>query len=417
MDAPLAIPPLAIADDYVRIRKQSENLCAPLEPEDYLLQSMADVSPAKWHLAHTTWFFETFVLKPYCDDYTVFNPHFNYLFNSYYNGIGRQYPREQRGQLSRPSVEEVFQYRQYVDNYLLEWLDFEPPTDQVTQVITLGLNHEQQHQELILTDLKYCLFQNPMMPAFLDAPLTPSVTVRENWSPFDKTTFVAGHASDTFCYDNETPAHEQLVLPFQIMNRLTTNQQYLEFIADGGYARPELWLSDGWSHKQAQDWSAPLYWKMIDGTWFEFTLSGLSPLDLNAPVTHISYYEAMAFAQWREKRLPTEFEWELAAQNQDQSGNFVDSGSLHPAPAKSEGLEQLFGDCWEWTQSAYLPYPGFKAPEGAVGEYNGKFMCNQMVLKGGSCATPADHIRASYRNFFYPKDRWQFKGIRLAESL
>lgn len=399
---------------FLAVRAQSEALTAPLETEDFGLQAMADTSPPKWHLAHTTWFFETFLLLPFAPGYTVFHPLYEHLFNSYYNGVGRPFSRPERGQLSRPTVAEVFAYRRYVDaamEVLLESTD-----EEVLRRVELGLNHEQQHQELLLTDLKYSFSRNPLAPAYrtdLEAAAPSKDTqTRPGRLSFDGGLVPVG-AEAGFAFDNETPRHQVYLAPFALANRLVTNGEYLEFVRAGGYAQHELWLSDGWSAVQSRDWRAPIYWRADGDDWLEFTLGGERPLDLAAPVVHVSAYEADAYARWAGARLPTEFEWEHAAASQEKTnGNFVESDRLHPV-AGGDNV-QLFGDAWEWTSSAYGPYPGFQPEAGTLGEYNGKFMANQLVLRGGSCVTPENHVRASYRNFFYPPDRWQFSGIRLA---
>lgn len=409
--------------DYRRVRAFSEKLCAPLAIEDYGLQTVVEASPPKWHLAHVSWFFETFLLSPFVPDQRPFHPRFDYLFNSYYEQTGSGFwPRAERGLLSRPTVAEVYAYRRHVDEgmaRLLATADIdERPA--VRERLALGLHHEQQHQELLLTDIKRHLAHNPLYPAYRPELLpTPSTT------PAPPLTFqsyagglIAIGASPTaqFSFDNEHPRHKVYLAPYRLANRLITNGEYLQFIADGAYTNPALWLADGWATVQRLQWQAPLYWKYLDGAWHEMTLGGLMPLDPALPVTHVSYYEAEAFARWAGYRLPTEAEWEHAAAEETIAGNFVEEDRLHPRPAPAgDGVQQLFGDCWEWTGSAYLPYPGYRPQAGALGEYNGKFMCNQMVLRGGSCASAQVHLRATYRNFFYPHERWQFTGIRLAE--
>ncbi|PQO41671.1 ergothioneine biosynthesis protein EgtB [Blastopirellula marina] len=414
-------PPTAeLLPRYEAVRQFTQTLCDPLEIEDYVIQSMPDASPVRWHLAHTTWFFETFVLKPFASAYQPANAAFEYLFNSYYNGIGEQFPRAKRGLLTRPTVAEVFEYRRHVDRDI-ETLLLEAAPDiaeEIASLVELGLHHEQQHQELMLTDLKHLLAQNPLYPAYHPScdNAQPSRPAELTWHATSGGIYSIGHAGNGFAYDNESPRHDTLLHDFDLANRLTTNGEYLAFVEAGGYRRPELWLSLGWNAVQTEPWTAPLYWLKRDNAWFEFTLAGLQPLELAAPVTHISYFEADAFARWQGKRLPLEAEWEVASAALPLRGNFVESGQFHPAPAEdSEGLEQMLGDAWEWTASPYTPYPGYKPVEGAIGEYNGKFMCNQHVLRGGSCATSASHIRRTYRNFFPPEARWQFTGIRLAK--
>ncbi len=411
------------AASYRRVRAATLAICAPLEVEDHGIQTMAEVSPPKWHLAHTSWFFETFVLRRLVPGYRVFDPSFEYLFNSYYNAVGRQFPRPQRGLLARPTLATVLDYRGHVDT-AMERLLAEGDTGSNTawQIVELGLHHEQQHQELLYTDIKHIFAASPLAPAY-DAGL-PAPPSRDpgplRWIERPQGRVMIGHAGGGFAFDNELPVHGVELLPHAIASRPVTNAEYQAFIEDGGYRRAELWLSDGWAESRRQDWSAPLYWRRQDGEWWEFTLAGLRPLDSNAPVCHLSFYEADAYARWAGARLPREEEWEALAQGVPVGGNLADGGLLQPGAAAEAGVEgavQLFGDVWEWTASAYGPYPGYRAAPGAFGEYNGKFMCNQLVLRGGSCVTPAGHVRASYRNFFYPRDRWQFSGIRLARDL
>jgi ergothioneine biosynthesis protein EgtB len=405
---------------YANVRAFSETLTRPLSPEDMTIQSMADASPAKWHLAHTSWFFETFILKTQDARYRAFDAAYEYLFNSYYNGIGPQFSRPDRGVLSRPTVDEILAYRAHVDAAMERFLT--GCSDQTLRamrpLVELGLNHEQQHQELILTDLKHAMSLNPLHPVIYaqDAP-----AMREaddfDWIDFDGGLREIGWPGNGFAFDNEGPLHQVFLRPYRLASRPVTNAEFLSFVADGGYRNARLWLSDGWATVQREGWTQPIYWKETDGAWCEYTLAGLRPLDPAAPVSHISFVEANAYAEWAGARLPSEFEWEAAAGGVPVAGNFADSGAFHPQAAKpAQGLRQMFGDVWEWTQSAYAPYPGFKADADVVGEYNGKFMVNQLVLRGGSCATPAGHIRASYRNFFYSHHRWQFSGLRLAED-
>jgi len=380
---------------------------------------MDDASPVKWHLAHTTWFFETFILERWQPQYRPFHADFRVLFNSYYQTVGRQHPRPQRGLLSRPTLEEVLAYRRHVDRHLQELLS--PGADHGAELcasVELGLHHEQQHQELIVTDIKHMLSCNPLHPVYRErSESSAGESVALVWSSHAGGVHEIGHEGHGFCFDNEEPRHRVIVEPFELASRLTTNGEFLEFVADGGYERPELWLSDAWSVLQARAWRAPLYWERQGAGWFAMTLAGLRRLRPDEPVCHVSYYEADAFARWAGARLPTEAEWEVAAAGVPVTGNFAESGWLHPTPApQTEGPAQLFGDVWEWTQSPYVPYPGYRPPAGALGEYNGKFMCNQLVLRGGSCATPSSHIRATYRNFFPPEARWQFSGIRLARD-
>ena len=404
---------------------------------------MEDASPPKWHLAHTTWFFETFVLRAFDAGYRPYHERFEYLFNSYYNGVGRPYPRPRRGVLSRPTVSEIYTYRKHVDDAMGALLN--APDEAIQDRITLGLHHEQQHQELLVTDLKYNLGNNPLLPAYRE-DLQGASESPGRCLPMSFVEHQGGLAEvgsfEGFCFDNEMPRHQVLLQPFALADRLVTNGEYLEFIDEGGYRNPDLWLSDGWAaissatgevgaHGQhpVEARLAPLYWYRDGDAWCEYRLSGAARLDLHAPVVHVSYYEADAFARWRECRLPTEQEWEVAASGIPVAGNLANADVLHPLPAQREmphgasdtetpdALAQLFGDVWEWTSSPYVAYPGFRTLDGALGEYNGKFMSNQMVLRGGSCATPPGHVRPSYRNFFYPGDKWQFSGIRLARDL
>jgi ergothioneine biosynthesis protein EgtB len=416
---------------YDRVRVQTQRLCEPLVPEDYVIQPMPDASPTKWHLAHTTWFFEQFLLVPHQPGYRVFHPRFAYLFNSYYVTIGERHCRPKRGLLSRPTVEEVYEYRRYVDaqmRLLLGNLDARRDAE-LRPVIEIGLNHEQQHQELMLTDLKYTFAVNPLYPVYRerpDAPPRPGV-LPVRWVRFPEGLHRIGHEGNAFAYDNEQPRHRVFVDAFELGSRLVTNGEFKAFIADGGYRRAELWLSEGWNAVQAKQWDCPLYWEpQADGGWRVFTLEGVREVDDDEPVCHVSYFEADAYARWAGARLATEAEWEVASESMPVDGNFVERELNHPAPAglvasattdSHPVLWQMFGDVWEWTRSQYLPYPGYVAPPGALGEYNGKFMCNQFVLRGGSCATPESHIRRTYRNFFPPDARWQFTGIRLARDV
>ncbi|HEY9030584.1 MAG TPA: ergothioneine biosynthesis protein EgtB [Kangiella sp.] len=422
--------------DFISMRFFTEQLCEPLQSEDYNLQAIAETSPAKWHLAHTSWFFETFILKKFKADFKPFDPQYEYLFNSYYNAIGEQFPRPQRGLLSRPSVKEVYEYRQCVTEQTKELVSslahhHDSRLGDALSLIRLGINHEQQHQELLLTDLKYNLFQSPLLPAYRST--NPLVDQNEEvlpieWIRFDAQLVMIGTdipdvpvTQNDFAYDNETPSHKFYRHEFSVANRLTTNGEYLEFIEEGGYQNPQYWLSDGWDTVREHQWQAPLYWFKKNGDWFVYTLNGVKPLNLHEPVSHVSYYEADAFARWNDARLLTEQEWESIAEEPQvkaSSHNFVDNNVMHPVVATgNNGLQQLYGEVWEWTSSAYSAYPGFKAAAGAVGEYNGKFMCNQYVLRGGSCVTSRNHIRKTYRNFFYPEARWQFSGIRLARDI
>lgn len=426
----------SLADHYRRVRTRSEVLCQPLAIEDYGVQPIEDASPPKWHLAHTTWFFETFLLKPYLEGYRAFDTAYAYLFNSYYNGIGEQFPRPLRGTLSRPTVDEVLAYRRHVDDGIDQLLDREVAgRDDVVSRMVLGLHHEQQHQELLVTDLKVNLGKNPLRPTYRASTSRSEASAEV---PLEMRAQVGGLVEigcndpggrdfHAFVFDNEGPRHRVYLDDFELANRPVTNAEFLAFIDAGGYREPLLWLSEGWSWLQAFEVEAPMYWRAdpSDG-WREYRLSGEAELDPHSPVTHVSYFEADAFARWAGMRLPTEVEWETVAARRhtlDREG-FVDAERFHPRPsstcvpagASTDAIHQLFGDCWEWTQSAYSPYPGYQTLDGALGEYNGKFMASQQVLRGGSCATPVDHIRATYRNFFYPKDRWQFTGIRLAKD-
>jgi len=409
---------------YQEVRSHTAGLCAPLSPEDATGQSMPDASPAKWHLAHTTWFFETFVLERAQPGYRPFHPAFRYLFNSYYNAVGAQYPRPERGLVTRPGLEEVQVYRRHVDDHVDKLFENDAVGDAEARVLELGLHHEQQHQELILTDVKHLFSRNPLDPVYRELPESPSRRVPPlTWRPREAGLREIGHAGPGFAFDNETPRHRVFVEGFALASRPVTCGEFLEFMADGGYRRPELWLSDGWAAARAGDWRAPLYWREEEGRWRTLTLGGARDVRMDEPVCHVSYYEADAYARWAGARLPTEAEWEVVAAEQPVAGRFADAGWLHPAPAPPVDPEdepgapvQLFGDVWEWTASAYAPYPGYAPPAGALGEYNGKFMTNQMVLRGGSCATSAGHVRPTYRNFFYPDARWQFTGIRLARD-
>ncbi|MEJ8801884.1 ergothioneine biosynthesis protein EgtB [Pontibacter sp. H249] len=420
---------IAIAPDtkdivllYQQIRSQTETICQPLEPEDTVVQPMVDVSPPKWHMAHTSWFFETFLLKPHLPGYKEFHPKYNYLFNSYYNNVGNRVQRDKRSTLTRPPLRDIYTFRQHVDEHMQKLLQ-RITDDKLTElmpVLQLGLQHEQQHQELLVTDIKYILSTNPLLPTYTPQPAKPATTAIEaKFLEVPGGTYTIGYQGEGFCFDNELGVHEVLLEDFTIMNRLVTNGEYLEFMQDGGYQDFRHWLDEGLAMVRNDNLEAPLYWLQQDNEWYRFTLHGLQKVDLNEPVTHISFYEADAFANWSGKRLLTEFEWEAASQMYPPAkGNFVESKLLEPtaADAAIKGMQQLYGDTWEWTYSAYHPYPGFTKAPGAIGEYNGKFMINQMVLRGGSCATPANHIRTTYRNFFHPDKRWQYTGIRLASK-
>jgi ergothioneine biosynthesis protein EgtB len=407
---------VSLRDRLLETRALSAALAAPLSDEDQVAQAMDDASPTKWHLAHTTWFFEAFLLKRFLPGYRVFDERFEYCFNSYYESVGARHPRPIRGLLTRPSAQQVRDYRTFVDEALGRLCD-QALSSEAAALIELGINHEQQHQELLLTDILALFHAGPLRPAYREAG--PGVRAGEaaplDFLSFEGGIFEVGHDGDGFAYDNEGPRHEALIRPFKLASRCVTNQEWCEFIEDGGYATPTLWLADGWNTVKSEEWRAPLYADKAEGSLMQMSLLGFRPVDPAAPVTHVSYYEADAFARWAGYRLPSEFEWELAAGSVELQGRTLGAGHLRPLPAAREaGLHQLFGDVWEWTASAYLPYPGFKAAPGAVGEYNGKFMCNQFVLRGGSCATPEGHVRRTYRNFFYPHQRWQFTGLRLA---
>jgi ergothioneine biosynthesis protein EgtB len=410
---------------YLRVRQFTDRLCQPLMTEDYVIQAMPDVSPPKWHLAHTSWFFETFILARASSGYRSPHASYAYLFNSYYVAAGKRHCRPKRGVLSRPPVEEVYRYRAHVDQHMsafLEGLRGEQ-LERWTPVVELGLHHEQQHQELLLTDVKYNFACNPLRPEYItyDVPISLPIMVPLRWVSYREGVNWIGHDGQGFAFDNESPRHRSFVEPFGLASRLITNGEYLAFMADGGYERPELWLSMGWDTVQRERWQAPLYWERQDGTWWTLTLAGMQPVREAEPVCHISYYEADAYARWTNARLPTEAEWEVGATALPIRGNFVEHQTFHPIPVSQSDaavrLVQMFGDVWEWTQTHYSPYPGYSAAQGALGEYNGKFMANQFVLRGGSCATSVSHIRPTYRNFFPADARWQFMGIRLARTI
>jgi ergothioneine biosynthesis protein EgtB len=427
---PAVAPPLPDArnatERFLEIRATTRALVSRLSSDDAQAQSMPDASPAKWHLAHTTWFFEVFVLEPGVAGYACFDPSFRDLFNSYYNAIGPLYPRAARGLITRPSLAEVLAYRDHVDSALMDALAGGRLSDDRSQeqrqdhlqgrmnVFELGLQHEQQHQELIVTDAKHLLFQNPLRPTYAETtPPRIARTRATRWRAFDEGLVRIGHDGAGFAFDNERPRHRVFVHGFEIQDRPVSVGAYLEFMDDGGYARADLWTSDGWAAARERGWKAPLYWESSAEGWRMFTLGGMRPLELDEPVAHVSWYEADAYARWAGARLPTEAEWELAASTEAVDGNFLERGLFHPAPS---GGSQFFGDVWEWTASAYAPYPRFRPLAGELGEYNGKFMCNQMVLRGGSTATPKSHVRPTYRNFFYPDARWQFSGLRIARD-
>lgn len=405
--------------DFLRVREDSEAICRPLEIEDYGLQPMVDVSPPKWHLAHTSWFFETFVLKPFQKNYREYHPRFAHLFNSYYETVGTFHPRPERGLLARPTVREVYQYRAHVDEAMQLLLQNEQHVEyqEIVKRTILGLHHEQQHQELLYTDIKNIFAYSPLQPVYRDCPLPTAPEAEEiQWLEVAAGLYEMGHAGEGFAYDNEYPRHKTWLNGARLASRLVTNGEFIEFIEDAGYQQATLWLSDGWKTVQQRQWCAPLYWQQRDAEWWHMTLSGFKRVDPAAPVCHVSLYEADAFARWAGRRLPNEAEWESLAGREAISGNLRETDFLQPVPLAGDH-HQLYGDVWEWTQSAYAPYPGYKTPPGAIGEYNGKFMSNQFVLRGGSCVTPAEHIRATYRNFFYAGDRWQFTGFRLAEDM
>jgi len=409
---------------FHQTRDFTTGLCANLEPEDFVVQSMPDVSPTKWHLAHTTWFFETFILKKFASGYRAEIPQYAYLFNSYYNAAGDMHRRDLRGLISRPTVKEAQRYRSSIDSHIENVLSNadEALLDHIEPILILGIHHEQQHQELLVTDIKHVFAQNPLYPVFREnrAEIAPSRPALMHFLDFEETTFKIGHDGLGFSYDNESPRHRAVVAAVSLASRPVTNGEYLQFIEDGGYRRPQFWLSLGWTTVNEQRWQGPLYWTKRNGKWWNFTLSGFRPVDESEPVTHVSYFEADAYTNWVGARLPTEFEWERAAFDCPIEGNFVEHEKFHPqaliSSEKDRRLHQMFGDAWEWTRSAYSPYPGYRAAPGALGEYNGKFMCNQYVLRGGSCATSRSHIRRTYRNFFQPEKRWQFTGIRLARD-
>ncbi len=406
---------------YSRVRSTTESLCKPLKTEDYVVQPIEDVSPPKWHLGHTSWFFEVFILENYKNAFNTYNPDYHYLFNSYYESKGEKILRSNRGNLSRPTVEEVYEYRRYIDKEMKELIE-NGLSEELEFLLTLGLNHEQQHQELLMTDIKYILGNNPLFPSYIpeDFPGTENpVELSENYLQMEEGIYEIGWGGSGFSYDNEHGRHKVYLHPYRIMDRLVTNGEFMEFIESGAYENFHFWLSDGWDWINQNNIKAPLHWHKIDGIWHQYTLHGFEKINENEPVTHVSYYEAEAFARWRGKRLPTEEEWEAAAKKYETPGeytNFLDNENYRPVQRTGTAV-QFYGDVWEWTGSAYMPYPYYKQDKGALGEYNGKFMSGQMVLRGGSCATPRDHIRYSCRNFFQPEKRWQFTGLRLAEHV
>ncbi len=411
-----------LALNYKRVRDFSHHLASPLTTEDYVIQSMPDVSPTKWHLAHTSWFFEEFVLSKLYKDYQSINPKYKFLFNSYYVQVGERHCRPKRGLISRPTVDEIYEYREFVNKNMEKLFNNVDDKDfsRIAAVIQIGIHHEQQHQELVLTDIKHIFSENPLDPVYSKRPDSNSDVTTGNlkWIKFEEGIYNIGNNGSSFGYDNEFPEHKSLVQGFYLASRLVTNGEYLEFINDGGYQKTELWLSDGWSTVSSNGWRAPLYWDDTQGEWWQFTLNGFKKVNPDEPVSHISFYEAEAFARWSGARLPSEFEWEVASKGLPIDGNFVEKGHFNPVATDSneKNLQQMYGDVWEWTRSPYSPYPGYKTLPGALGEYNGKFMCNQMVLRGGSCATSETHIRNTYRNFFPPESRWQFMGLRLAKD-
>jgi ergothioneine biosynthesis protein EgtB len=433
VEEPVAAPPRAkstpsraqtLLARFHEVRNFSARLSKDLAPEDCVVQSMPDVSPTKWHLSHTTWFFETFILKKWVPGYQSEVPEYAYLFNSYYNAAGEMHRRDLRGLISRPTVDESHRFRASINSHIEDLLSDadDELLAEIEPILILGMHHEQQHQELLLTDIKHVFAQNPLHPVYREHKIDMGKIeiVPLKFVEFDEATVEIGHDGSGFSYDNEGPRHRALVLPFALASRPVTNGEYIAFIEDNGYTRSEFWLSLGWTTVNEQRWDAPLYWTKRDGAWWNFTMSGMRPVNQAEPVTHLSYFEADAYANWAGARLPTEFEWERSAAKIDIEGNFVEDETFHPQPAaafrQDRHLHQMFGDVWEWTRSSYSPYPGYRAEAGALGEYNGKFMCNQYVLRGGSCATSRTHIRRTYRNFFQPEKRWQFNGIRLARD-
>lgn len=413
--------PAKLLEKYKSVRRQTELLVSSLSAEDQMVQSCPEASPAKWHLAHTSWFFETFLLSQHLKNYRSFHPQFRFLFNSYYNAVGPQPEKAVRNTFSRPSLEEVLKYRRHTDEHMQKLLESGELSEDVLKLIELGANHEQQHQELLITDIKHAFWVNPLRPEYKKTPAPPPGNEAAPQRPqsYEEGVREIGASDDNFHFDSEGPHHKVYVQPFRFATRLVTSGEYLAFMEDRGYSRPELWLSDGWRVLKTHSWSAPLYWEKSGPEWQLFTCSGMRRIEEHEPVCHVSYYEADAFARWAGARLPNEFEWEVAASPAPVRGNLLENGFFHPVTlgaAEAHEPAQLFGDVWEWTASAYLPYPGFVPAKGALSEYNGKFMCNQMVLRGGSCATPASHIRATYRNFYTPETRWQFSGIRLADD-
>lgn len=413
----MPIPSSGLSDQYRATRQRTMKLCRNLTAEDMVAQSMPDASPAKWHLAHTTWFYETFILTAYAPSYRVFDERYAHLFNSYYVSAGSRYLRPQRGLLTQPSLSQIQDYRAYVDEHMVALL--KQGDDSVSYLTTVGVHHEMQHQELMMTDILHLLAHNPLYPQVFDRSVPRSVASDLSMLSVDSTMTEVGAPEQGFSYDCEKPKHQAYLHSHALANRPVTNGEWLQFVDDKGYQEPLLWLSDGWSCKEENDWQTPLYWHQENGEWHQYGLDGMHPLDLNAPVCHVSYYEADAFAKWAGKRLPNEHELEHSTESYKIEGHFVENEWLRPVISSdsSTSLCQVYGDVWEWTQSAYSPYPKFKAEQGALGEYNGKFMANQFVLKGGSCATAQLQMRSSYRNFFYPHHRWQYSGLRLAEDV
>ena len=410
-----------LTERFVNVRVFTEDLCRSFIAEDYVIQSMQDASPTKWHLAHTTWFFETFILSQYMKNYEFYNYNYKYLFNSYYIQAGERFTRSKRGMLSRPGIDEVYKYRHEINEKMVNLIETMDPlkSEEISFLVELGLNHEQQHQELILTDIKHLFSLNPLRPIYSEKKKIAGSDISPiKWIAFPEGIYETGNRGREFVFDNETPRHKTFITDFCLADRLTTNKEYIDFIEDGSYRRPELWLSDGWNSVENEKWNSPMYWEKVGDEWYSFTLNGFTKIFPDEPVCHISLFEADAFARWAGARLPTEDEWEAAAYDKVIKGNFAESGYYHPIPLLENvsGLKQLFGDVWEWTRSSYSPYPGYKTLPGALGEYNGKFMSGQNVLRGGSCATPVSHIRPTYRNFFPPNARWQFMGFRLAKD-
>ena len=423
INPPISKSTPSLAERLFETRQLSIELAEPLSAEDMTVQAMEDASPTKWHLAHVTWFFETFLLKRYLKGYREFDSAFNYCFNSYYEALGPRQPRPSRGLLTRPSADSVLAYRSHVDEALEKLLAQDAGRrPEASRLVEIGINHEQQHQELLLTDILALFAANPLRPAYRQRPASGSDAAPDTirWIDFQAGIRSVGHAGEGYSWDNELPRHDVLIHPFRLADRLVTNAEWLEFMRDGGYRTAALWLADGWTLINREEWQSPRYWEERDGNWHQMTLAGLAPVELRAPVCHVSYYEADAYARWAGKRLPTEFEWEVAAAGLPVTGNTLATRAMRPLPAptaRTSELRQMFGDVWEWTGSAYLPYPGYRPPAGAIGEYNGKFMVGQHVLRGASCATPDGHSRATYRNFFYPHQRWQFLGLRLASEI